>query len=162
MGGAILGSHASGYPPESKESQEKRADLIAWCDVVSITLNEKPRHEFGLSSQLRTFTFRIAEVVKGELPDQKEFSLRYAEYELLRTNELKYLASPEILVWEIHRRPRIEVGKQYKVFFRVRNDAIEPLNGRWSILETRVDPDLFEDWTGKSEEPSDTATETQE
>src|SRR5688572_25308884 len=29
------------YPPESEESQTRRADVIAWCDVVSIEILEK-------------------------------------------------------------------------------------------------------------------------
>jgi hypothetical protein len=143
------------YPPESEESQTRRADVIAWCDVVSIEILEKPRVELGMSSQLRNFTLRVVESLKGEMPRQTNFSLRFAEYEVFHTKDLKHIIQPEILVWEIHRRPRIEVGKQYKVYLRKNGDGVEPLNGRWSILHSRVDPRLYEKWTGEPEKTAE-------
>ena len=126
----IFSVSALAYPPDSEEVQEKRAQAVAWCEVTQIELLEKPRIELGLSSQLRNYTLRVTEVVRGDIKVGTTFSLRFAHYEVLSAAEMKYIVQPEILVWEIHRRPELKVGREYKVYFGKQGEEFLPLNGR--------------------------------
>jgi hypothetical protein len=136
------------YARETAEQQFKKSDIVAWCEVTQIILLEKPRIEKAMSSQMRKFNFRIVEAIKGEIPKVDTFSIKYAEYEVLNPKEFigaEYIG--EQLADEIHGRPRIEVGKLYKVYLKKVGDGAIPLNDRWSVLEMKVDPAVREKWS---------------
>lgn len=143
---------ALGYPPASEAEQEKYAKAVAWCEVVKIDLLEQPRIELGLSSQMRRYTLRVSEVVRGEVKVGATFSLDFAHYEVLSADQIKNIAGPEILIWEIHRRPELKVGIEYRVYLGQRGDSFAPLEGRWSMITSRVPKSLYERWVGRKEE----------
>lgn len=145
-----LTSTTFAYPPLTEAEQEKQADAIAWCEVTKITLLEAPRIDQGLSSQMRRYSLQVLEVVKGDVKLGDSFSLEFAHYELLSTESMKSI-QPEILVWEIGRRPELKIGQEYRVYLTKRNDQISPLRGRWSMLTTRPIKNLYEKWVGRKE-----------
>lgn len=139
------------YPPDSEDEQAKKATLVAWCDVVSIDPKEELRRGEGMTSQIKKFTLKVSEVIRGEMPAKGEFSVQYAEYQVTDPEKLKQDGPPEILIWESYRRPRIEHGRQYKVYLYATPEGVKPVSDRWSILHARVDPKIFEKWTGQPE-----------
>jgi hypothetical protein len=143
---------AFGYPPATEAEQEKYAKAVAWCEVVKIDLLEQPRIELGLSSQMRRYTLRVSEVIRGEVKVGATFRLDFAHYEVLSADQMKNIASPEILIWEIHRRPELKVGIEYRVYLGQRGNAFEPLAGRWSMITSRVPKSLYETWVGRKED----------
>jgi hypothetical protein len=146
-----LVSSAFAYPPMTEAEQEKYANGVAWCEVTRVDLLEAPRIELGLSSQMRRYTLKVTEVVKGDVAAGATFSLEFAHYELLSTEHIK-IVQPEILVWEIGRRPELKIGQEYRVYLMKRGDQIAPLSGRWSMLTTRPIKNLYEKWVGRKEE----------